>query len=433
MRAYCEEATKYGDQLMRPMEQARHVTVILNPVAKDRKSKAQFESYVKPILNCAGIRVSLVTTETEGQARELMEIMENTDAVVIAGGSGTIHEAVTGMLRRTDKKQFPIGLVPTGKKNITAFNIHGTNYSEVIANGRNVGMVKVLAEATMAVVRETLKEVDVLKVEAKGREKNVYALNEINLGLIRDTLMDADKYWYFGNRAKPYLALASRTLFKDWTSLAIPFDFEMKYTEPCTGCSKCYEKLELETWEPEPEKPIEQIKSKNTRWWSAFVPMTPKVPKQEIEEIKVPKTNYRELINDNCGVWHPFSNDKNVINMIVRNQLNEGHLKLIAHRPDHLSKGNFVTDGVNMFHGEQLETPDVLEAQRIQLKVSLPDKPTKVSTELELEDGSKRDENDETDKKAKNSWFSIDSENYEIESIDVTLLPRKLKVYSKVS
>lgn len=81
----------------------------------------KYEKYAAPLFYLAGLRVSLIQTEKEGQAKDLMEIMDNTDAVVIAGGNGTVHEAVTGLLRRSDheivSQKWPIGLIPIGKRN----------------------------------------------------------------------------------------------------------------------------------------------------------------------------------------------------------------------------------------------------------------------------------------------------------------------------
>lgn len=39
--------------------------------------------------------------------------------LVAAGGDGSYHEVVNGMLARTDKKKIPIGLIPNGSGNDT--------------------------------------------------------------------------------------------------------------------------------------------------------------------------------------------------------------------------------------------------------------------------------------------------------------------------
>lgn len=36
MRVYCKEAVKFGDEPLSPTRKPRHITVILNPVAKKR-------------------------------------------------------------------------------------------------------------------------------------------------------------------------------------------------------------------------------------------------------------------------------------------------------------------------------------------------------------------------------------------------------------
>lgn len=41
-------------------------------------------------------------TDYEGQAKKLMELMEQTDMLIVAGGDGTVQEVITGLLRRPD-------------------------------------------------------------------------------------------------------------------------------------------------------------------------------------------------------------------------------------------------------------------------------------------------------------------------------------------
>jgi hypothetical protein len=64
-------------------------------------------------------------------------------------------------------------------------------------------------------VREILKPIDVMKIEG-DKGKPVFALYDLNLGSIRDTLIKVDKYWYFGSVIKPYLAFW-------WNSLKVKF------------------------------------------------------------------------------------------------------------------------------------------------------------------------------------------------------------------
>ena len=74
-----------------------NVAIFLAPLGKGR---ARFEKYCAPLLHLAGIKVSVMRTEGEGQAKDILEIVKDCDAVLIAGGDGTLMEAVTGFMRR---------------------------------------------------------------------------------------------------------------------------------------------------------------------------------------------------------------------------------------------------------------------------------------------------------------------------------------------
>lgn len=112
MRDYCTRATKYGKETIPVHTNPRNITVILNPNANKRKSLDEFEKYCAPLLHLAGISVEVVKTESEGHAKALMESIEGTDAIVVAGGDGTLSEVVTGLLRRTNENT--TNLVPLG-------------------------------------------------------------------------------------------------------------------------------------------------------------------------------------------------------------------------------------------------------------------------------------------------------------------------------
>lgn len=50
--------------------------------------------------------------------------IDNYSALVVAGGDGTMHEAINGMMNRKDKKQLPVGLLPNGSGNDISRSFH---------------------------------------------------------------------------------------------------------------------------------------------------------------------------------------------------------------------------------------------------------------------------------------------------------------------
>lgn len=119
MRDYCLKAAEYGKETIPVHSNPRSITVILNPNANKRKSLDEFENYCAPLLHLAGISVEIVKTESEGHAKTLMESIEGTDAIVVAGGDGTLSEVVTGLLRRTNEDT--TNLVPLGTHFLNSF------------------------------------------------------------------------------------------------------------------------------------------------------------------------------------------------------------------------------------------------------------------------------------------------------------------------
>ena len=69
--------------------------------------------------------------------------IDNYSALIAVGGDGTFNQMVNGMLARPDKKQIPVGLIPTGQSNDTArslgIHVGGLLHSlETIAKGETI-------------------------------------------------------------------------------------------------------------------------------------------------------------------------------------------------------------------------------------------------------------------------------------------------------
>ncbi|MFQ5420022.1 MAG: diacylglycerol/lipid kinase family protein [Anaerolineae bacterium] len=98
------------------------VKVILNPRSDQGRAIQTKEQIVAAARPFGG--VELVTTERSGHATELARQAsdEGVDLVVAAGGDGTVHEVVNGLIRggQADTR---LGIIPIGSGNDFAFNL----------------------------------------------------------------------------------------------------------------------------------------------------------------------------------------------------------------------------------------------------------------------------------------------------------------------
>ncbi|XP_065577690.1 acylglycerol kinase, mitochondrial-like [Artemia franciscana] len=399
LQQYCEEARSYGRQPVPVAVSPKKVTVILNPAAKGRKAKDLFEKYCGPILYLAGFKVSIVQTEHVGQARSYMDIMENTDAIVVAGGDGTVGEVITGLLRRIDgdevAKKLPIAVLPLGKHNDVA--------TALFYPFRH-NQVKMMAEAALTVVRGTTRMVDVMKVDVLEEpnehgditpNKPVYAIGSLQWGAFKDADSRTEKYWYLGplKRYATYFWSSFKNLTWDCDAL-------VKYTLPCSGCSRCrVKKLVIE------EKKVEGPR----RWWQAFVPRGPIAPPKTGEE----DVDYSKILNPQCGEWHhlPLKTvEFSATSPLVRTNLVKEDYTIPALRlytgPSTISILDFISEGFQRVWSEQrfvLDNKDIF-AQSFELHP--------------------KEEKEDVER-----WYSIDNDNYEVKNIRVTLLPEKIRLY----
>jgi len=94
----------------------RRILVIYNPVAGQR-SRGRFKAHLDA-LRRLGCHIVVRETRARGDAEAFAACADSDacDAVVVAGGDGTINEVVNGLARRT----VPLGIIPLGTANVLA-------------------------------------------------------------------------------------------------------------------------------------------------------------------------------------------------------------------------------------------------------------------------------------------------------------------------
>lgn len=106
-----------GESARREGERARRLLVIYNPMAGRRGAAGKLTAWRKA-LDALGAAVTLETTQGPLHALEIARgaDAQRFDAVVVAGGDGTINEAVNGLVGSA----LPLALLPLGSANVLA-------------------------------------------------------------------------------------------------------------------------------------------------------------------------------------------------------------------------------------------------------------------------------------------------------------------------
>jgi YegS/Rv2252/BmrU family lipid kinase len=90
--------------------------LIVNPEARHGETAALVPVIEKLLLNLSH---DTILTERVGHAAELAEAARDYDLVVAAGGDGTVHEVLNGLMRHPVESRPTLGLLPTGSGNDT--------------------------------------------------------------------------------------------------------------------------------------------------------------------------------------------------------------------------------------------------------------------------------------------------------------------------
>ncbi|ETE72343.1 Acylglycerol kinase, mitochondrial, partial [Ophiophagus hannah] len=114
---------------------------------KHCKARTLFEKNAAPILHLSGLDVTVVKTDYEGQAKKLLELMENTDMIIIAGGDGTVQEVAFSKI--------PIGFIPLGKTSTLSHTLYTKNDNQV----------QCITDATLSILRGETVQLDVLQIK----------------------------------------------------------------------------------------------------------------------------------------------------------------------------------------------------------------------------------------------------------------------------
>uniref|UniRef100_A0A671NPH8 Acylglycerol kinase, mitochondrial n=1 Tax=Sinocyclocheilus anshuiensis TaxID=1608454 RepID=A0A671NPH8_9TELE len=335
-----------------------------------RKANRLFEKNAAPILHLAGMEVKIVKTDYEGQAKKLMELMYQTDMLIIAGGDGTLQEVQKylhkmGLLKRSSEtfSKIPIAFIPLGCSNPLSQSLHLDSNNKV----------QHITSATLSILRGETVPLDVLQIKSE-KEQPVFALLGLRWGAFRDVACSISNYWYLVNIG----LITISSLLQQWPQTQ---QTSLSYLAPVPRPP------DLPTEIPPRPNLLYRIYRRLKNYWNPPIQEPPKDPEPERWENKDISTLELTVSTHN----------KNPVKRC------EADSMLITLDPDSLTAGQFVTEGTKKALNPMESVENALQIEANAACLSLP------------EEGA--------------GFYDIDNEEYEAMSVEVRLLPRKLRFF----
>ncbi|XP_055763363.1 sphingosine kinase 1-like [Salvelinus fontinalis] len=176
------------------------VMLLVNPHSGKGQALSLFTGHVQRMLNEAGVPHTLVITERQNHARELVREADLSQwgALVIMSGDGLLFEVVNGLMEREDWEeaiQTPLGILPGGSGNALAASIH--HYS----GAQPVSSEELLVSCGFLLCKGLVSRMDLASVHLGSSPSNptrLFSFLSLAWGFVADVDVESEKYRHVG-------------------------------------------------------------------------------------------------------------------------------------------------------------------------------------------------------------------------------------------
>ena len=149
---------------------SKRLRLIYNPYAGRRKLTAQLDTVIR-VFQEGGNQVCVHRASSPEDIEHISSQSTDVDRLVIAGGDGSIHQAVNGLLQVPAKKRPALGILPVGTANDLAYALQ---------------LPKSIPEACKVIAKGNIFEMDT------GKLNDRYFVNVASAGLLTDVSQKVD-------------------------------------------------------------------------------------------------------------------------------------------------------------------------------------------------------------------------------------------------
>ncbi|XP_071371519.1 sphingosine kinase 1 [Centroberyx affinis] len=170
--------------------------VLLNPHSGRGQALQLFTGHVQGMLTEAAVPYTLVITEHQNHARELVRKadLSQCDALVIMSGDGLLFEVINGLMEREDWEeaiQTPLGILPGGSGNALAASIHHYSQSPPAWNE------ELLLSCGFMLCKGLVGSLDLVSVHLASKQR-LFSFLSLAWGFVADVDIESEKYRHVG-------------------------------------------------------------------------------------------------------------------------------------------------------------------------------------------------------------------------------------------
>ncbi|MCJ7626774.1 MAG: diacylglycerol kinase family lipid kinase [Longimicrobiales bacterium] len=193
------------------------ILLIYNPEAGHGRGR-ELLPQIEERLRSHGCELDLRLTEHSGHGISLTAEadLSRYDAVVAAGGDGTVYQVVTGYYRNPGQNKPPIGIIPAGTGNafVREMDLKGSDWEKAVDT----------------IVRGETRSVDVARFTTQGESH--HTLNILGVGFVSDVSETSEHLKFLGANAY-LLAVFYRLLGLRTYRLRLTFDGHSECVDAC--------------------------------------------------------------------------------------------------------------------------------------------------------------------------------------------------------
>ena len=167
----------------------RHLQIIINP-SSGKKKAAKIFAQVRPLFDHSNLEYTVTETYTASETKELVYNLnlDHINGLVIVGGDGTVHNAIAGLMSRTDWQvaiKTPIGVIPGGT---------GNGLSKTLLE--SVGESYDPLNAAWLIIKGKQQNLDLAQVSQN--QTKYHSFLSLAWGLISDADIESEKLKFLG-------------------------------------------------------------------------------------------------------------------------------------------------------------------------------------------------------------------------------------------